>query len=181
MSENVQGELIKTEAAKKWWREWYHDPKRFDLTDPILGQFHQTKHIQALKVASLLSMCETPFSYKIEDFHLQVAVAMLDALEPSVLRLTSGIGRNELAGVGSQIIEFLDRTGGMQTEVNVKKYFHRYLKMPEFQELENHYIATQQIVVAVAEAQGAMRKFYFTPDGYEKFQKMQIDAKLAKA
>lgn len=181
MNENVQGELHKTSAAIKWWKEWYHDPKRFDLTDPILGQFHQTKHIQALKVASLLSMCETPFSYKIEDFHLQVAVAMLDALEPSVLRLTSGIGRNELAGVGSQIIEFLERTGGMQTEVNVKKYFHRYLKMPEFQELENHYIATQQIVVTVVEAQGIMRKFYFTPDGYEKFQKMKVDAQLARA
>jgi hypothetical protein len=65
----------------------------------------------------------------------------------------------------------------MQTEVNIKKYFHRYLKMPEFQELENHYIATGQIVVAVAEEKGVMRKFYCTPDGYASLLKMQADVR----
>ena len=179
LSEGVQGELKKTHAADLWWKEWYHDPKRFNQTDPILGQFDQTKHIQSLKVATLLSMSEQPFTYKIEDYHLQAAVAMLSNLEPSILRLTSGIGRNELAGVGVQLLEFLERTGGMQTEINVKKFFYRYANMPEFQELENHYLATGQLVITVAEAQGTgtMRRFYFTQEGYEKFKCMQADAK----
>jgi energy-coupling factor transporter ATP-binding protein EcfA2 len=173
MSEKCQGELKKTPAAQLWWKEWYHNPKRFDLTDPILGQFHQTKHIQALKVASLLAKSEDPFNDKIEDVHLQAAVAMMDMLEPNVLKLTGGIGRNELAGVGQQIIDFLERTGGMQTEVNLKKYFHRYLKLPEFQELENHYVQTGQIIIAVAEIEGVMRKFYFTPQGFEEYNRMK--------
>ena len=179
LSEGVQGELKKTHTADLWWKEWYHDPKRFNQTDPILGQFDQTKHIQSLKVATLLSMSEQPFTYKIEDYHLQAAVAMLSNLEPSILRLTSGIGRNELAGVGVQLLEFLERTGGMQTEINVKKFFYRYANMPEFQELENHYLTTGQLVITVAEAQGTgtMRRFYFTQEGYEKFKCMQADVK----
>jgi hypothetical protein len=130
--------------------------------------------MQVLKVALTLNMTEYPFKTEMEPQHLQAAEQLLTKLKPEIVRLTSGIGRNELAGIGSQIIEFLDRTGGMQTEVNLKKYFHRYLKLPEFQELENHYIATGQLVVAVVEAEGVMRKFYFTPEGYVAFQKMQV-------
>lgn len=181
LAESTQGELKKTPAAVKFWKEWYHDPNRFNHTDPILGQFDQTKHIQALKVASLLAMSEMPFKYVIDDFHIQAAIAMLSALEPSVLKLTSGIGRNELAGVGQQIIDFLERTGGMQTEINLKKYFHRYLKLPEFQELENHYISTGQIIVAVAPAGDTVKKFYFTPEGYETFNRMKVDVAVQKA
>ena len=175
-SEVTQGEIIKTPAAIKWWKEWYHNPARFNQTDPILGQFHQTKHIQALKVASLLVMSEWKPGQPLhmEDIHLQAAIAMLDMLEPHVLKLTSGIGRNELAGIGAQLIDFLERTGGMQTEINVKKYFHRYTKMPEFQEIENHYIQTGEISVVIAEVPGhPIRKWYFTPEGYEKFKKMK--------
>ena len=179
--ETCQGEIIKTEAAKKWWKEWYHDKSRFDATDPILGQFDQTKHIQTLKVASLLVMSEWKSGQPLymDDVHLQASVAMLDVLRPQVLRLTSGIGRNELAGIGAEIIEFLNRTGGMQTEVNLKKYFHRYLKMPEFQELENYYMSTNQLIVNVLEVPNhPVRKWYFTPEGYEKFQKMKIDVAM---
>lgn len=173
-AEAFTGEITLNPEATKWWEQWYITHRGNRPLDPILSQFWVTEPMQVLKVALTLNMTEYPFKTEMEPQHLQAAEQLLTKLKPEIVRLTSGIGRNELAGIGSQIIEFLDRTGGMQTEVNLKKYFHRYLKLPEFQELENHYIATGQLVVAVVEAEGVMRKFYFTPEGYVAFQKMQV-------
>ena len=182
LSERTQGELKKTTAAAKWWKEWYHDPKRFNLIDPILSQFDQTKHIMVLKVASLLTMCEQPFTMQIEDVHLQAALAMLDKLTPNVARLTAGVGRNELAGIGAQLLEFVARTGGMQTEVNVKKAFWRYANDPEFAQILEHYKQQGELVVDVRDHEGTKRMFYFTREGYEEYKKMEaaiIARKLA--
>jgi hypothetical protein len=181
LAEKYTGEIKLDAAATKWWADWYIKHRNSRPMDPILSQFWVTEPMQVLKVALCLHMCEYPFKPTMDVGPLKAAEALLTRLKPEIVRLTSGIGRNELAGVGAQIIDFLERTGGMQTEVNLKKYFHRYLNIPEFQELENHYIATQQIMVAVAEADGVMRKFYFTPEGYQKFLAMQRQAALVRA
>lgn len=165
-----KGEVLRTPDAMRWWESWYREHKAKFVTDPILSQFHQTKHMQLLKVALILRMTELPLGYDIRTEHLEAALALLDLLEPNVIRLTSGIGRNELAGIGAEILDFIGRTGGMASEISLRKYFHRYLKMPEFQELENHFISTGELIVAIATDGNANRKFYFTPDGYRAYE-----------
>jgi hypothetical protein len=171
LAHKFQGELLRTPDAMKWWLEWYEKHKRQDPIDPILNQFHQTKPMQVLKIAMLLRCTELPLGYDIESHHLAAAVELLTKLEPSILRLTSGIGRNELAGVGAEIIDFIIRMGGMVSEVNLRKHFSRYLRMPEFQEIENHYMMTQELMIATAtDDNNVNRKFYFTPEGYKKYE-----------
>jgi hypothetical protein len=170
--ESTQGEIKKTPAAILWWKEWYHNKKRFNMEDPIISQFHQTKHIQALKVASLLSMCETPFTYKIEDFHLQAAVSMLDSLEPDIIRLTSGIGRNELAGISVKVLDYLQRVG-MANSKQISNIYWRDVGMQEREQIENHLIENGKIkVVQMSDKNGVPivnGKFYFSLDGYEEY------------
>lgn len=166
-----QGEMVRTPEAMAWWLTWYEKHKRQDPIDPILNQFHQTKPMQVLKIAMLLRCTELPLGYDIEAHHLAAAVELLTKLEPSILRLTSGIGRNELAGVGAEIIDFIIRMGGMVSEVNLRKHFSRYLRMPEFQEIENHYMTTQELMIAIEPDENRIhRKFYFTPEGYKKYE-----------
>ena len=175
-SEACQGELKKTEAAQKWWDEWYMDPKRFDLIDPIISQFHQTKHTQVLKVAMLLAKSDDPAAKWIEIHHLVTAEKMLTNLEPQVRHLTSGIGRNELAGIGAQLIEFITRTGGMQTEVNVKKNFFRYANNPEFLQIIEHHKAIGDLFhELIPQPNGTIRSVYMTVEGRETFRAMQAE------
>jgi hypothetical protein len=162
----LYGEVKKTEAAKKWWKEWYCDPHRINRDDPILMQFHETKHIILLKVAILLAMSEQPFTMTMTDDHMQTACAMLDLLEPKIVRLTSGIGRNELAGIGAQLLDTLSRIGGVASEKQLMKFFARYLRDPEFLEVVNHYITTNELVVTIIKDTG--QKVYFLPDRYEE-------------
>src|SRR5262249_11325652 len=111
--EKHAGELKKTEEAQIWWDRWYMDTSRINRIDPILSQFHETQHIQVLKVAIMLALSENPVTQVLEQAHLEGAYMLLKKLEPEIIRLTSGIGRNELAGIGAQLLDFLDRMDGM--------------------------------------------------------------------
>jgi hypothetical protein len=163
------GEVKKTPEAKAFWRHWYHDKKRVNREDPILMQFHETKPIQVLKVALLLVLCERPLTLKMGAEHLQMAVHLLDELEPKILQLTSGIGRNELAGVGAQMLEYLERMGGVVSEIMLKKFFRRYLNNPEFIDVIKHFEDTEQIVLTGMTENGLTRRFYFTAERYQRY------------
>ena len=143
--EGFYGCLTRTKEADAWWTKWYCDPKRFNREDPILIQFHETKQIPVLKVATLLALCDQPFKFEIDVHHLQGAVLMLDNLEPDVLKLTQGIGRNELAGIGAQIVDFLNRSGGAASESHTKKFFTRYANSKEFTEVINNLLSTEVV------------------------------------
>lgn len=175
-AEALVGPLKRTPAAMSWWKQWYHDPKRKSKDDPILMQFDETKPIQALKIAMLTSLCERPFKMVITDEHLQIAVAMLDSLVPNILRLTSGIGRNELAGVGTQLLDFLERTTpGYATEMHVKKFFVRYARTGELQEILNHFVTTAELVMKVVNWGGIMKTVYVLPDREKDFDALILE------
>ena len=171
-AEKFTGGVAMSDAAKKWWDPWYRKHKEKKTIDPILYQFDATKPMQVKKVALLLHMTEYPFKPQISADALQAADELLTTLEPNIIKLTSGIGRNELAGVGAQLIDFIERTGGMQTEVNVLKYFRRYASSPEFLEIVNSYINTGELVVEARMKDGIQRMFYFTPAGHAEFRKL---------
>lgn len=166
------------EEAKRFWEPWYIKTKKEIPLDPILAQFNATKPMQVLKIALLLLRSESLESNVIECAHLEMAVHMIDKLEPGIIKLTSGIGRNELAGIGAQMLDFIERMDGMVTEVQLKKTFHRYMNLPETKELLQLYSETGQLLVHKAQIAGIERFAYFTPDGYQNFIKKR-DAHLA--
>jgi hypothetical protein len=174
-AEKYSGEIRLNPEASEWWDAWYKQHRDNRPGDPILSQFWVTEPMQVLKVALDLNMCEFPFKDKMEIAHLQAAEALLQKLKPDIIRLTSGIGRNELAGVGAQLLDFIERTGGMQTENNVLKYFRRYASMPEFMEICNSYIKTGELIVT-ANKEGHLA--YFTPAGREAYLKMKNSAPI---
>lgn len=170
-ADKFSGGYYRTEKAMLWWKEWYHKHREDSPQDPILRQFHQTLAMQVLKIALLIATDSHPFNKEMTDEHLQIALAMIEKTFPNVVKLTSGIGRNELAGVAAQLLDFLERTGGMQTEKNVIKYFRRYAKTPEFMEICNSYIKTGELVLMQEPKSGEL--LYFTPTGHEQWKKWQ--------
>lgn len=171
LAEQFYGRLKLSNVALTWWNEWYpaHRQKRVD--DPILAQFYSTKHMQLLKVAMCLLLSEQPLRQTVEDYHLQAALELLEGLEPAIIRLTSGIGRNELAGIGAQMIDFIERCGGMAPELIVKRVFSRHLRDLEFKEQVQQLIETERLVVADATINGVRKRYYFLPERFEALQK----------
>lgn len=176
-AEKFTGEIKLNKEAAKWWEEWYIKHRNERPIDPILSQFWVTEPMQVLKVALTLHMTEFPFKPEMDAGSLMFAEQLLTKIKPEIVRLTSGIGRNELAGVSSQLIDFIERTGGVQTEVNVLKYFRRYAREPEFLEIVNSLIKTGELVVERRRKENVERVFYFTPAGYTEFTKV-IETKI---
>lgn len=169
LCENVYGEVRRSSDAMKWWKEWYHDKTWRNRDDPILMQFDETMPVQVLKVAMLLCMSEHPFTMTIERVHLIAARDMLFALRPSIQKLTSGLGRNEIAGIGAQLIEHLDRVcQGAASEVQIRKFFHKALQTREFQDEINHRISVGELYLVPMEhpVHHTMVNFYMLPGYY---------------
>jgi hypothetical protein len=162
------GEISRDLSAMKWWDTWYRKQKENKPTDPILAQFHETEPMQVLKLAMLLHCTEWPIEPKMGPEPLIASAEMLDNLKPSIVRLTSGIGRNELAGVGAQMMDFIERMGGMVSEISLRKQFYRYLRMPEFLDIEQHYINIGELVVTINPADA--KKYYFSKGGYTQYE-----------
>lgn len=167
-----QGELHRSLDAMNWWNKWYPTVKGKFIEDPILQQFYQTKPVQVLKVACILAMCDYPFTQIIGQNHLELAEQLITNLEPSVIKLTAGIGRNELAGVGAQLMDYLARMGGSASMMQVRKFFNRYVNMPEFREILQHYADTKEFFVVSQD--GTMDGgLLMLPANYKIFQQKQ--------
>lgn len=166
-------EIKRSKAAADWWHNWYPKQKKANQTemDPILKQFGETEAIQVIKVAMVLSMCEYPFTYTVEPDHFEFAKTLIEELKPNIVRLTSGIGRNELAGVGAQLIDYLQRTGGASTMQVTKKIFRRYADRPEFRELIGSYIETDDIFLYTDVIHGVLHEVLMLPDYFVNFMK----------
>lgn len=162
------GIVSRTPEAMVWWKTWYHDKTWRNRDDPILMQFDETMPVQLLKVAMLLSMSEYPFTMLIDTPHLIAARDMLFGLRPSIQKLTSGIGRNEIAGIGTQLLDYLERVcNGCASEVQIRKFFHKFLQTREFQDEIQHRISVQDLHICPMEHPqhpGTLVSFYMLPE-----------------
>ena len=170
------GQVNLTPAALKWWEPWYIKHKQEVHTDPILLQFHGTKSVAVLKVAMLLSL-SNKLSYDLEAEYLELALSYVHSLEPKVVRLTSGLGRNDIAAVGVDLMSHIERLGGAVPETVLLKAYHRYLRDPEFIELCNHFCQTGELVVTV---NGEGKRCWFLADRYQTFLKEKATASQAQ-
>lgn len=166
--------LKRTPAADKFWLEWFSNPNRKNKTDPVLMQFHETQHIQLLKIATLLAVSDDPQSKIIDIQHLQKAYLLLQRLEGDVVRLTSGIGRNELAGVGARVLEMIREQGGAMPRSLLLKIFGRYFQLREFQDQMEHFVQSEQLIRAADPKTG--KEIYMLPEFYQNYLRQKADA-----
>jgi hypothetical protein len=167
------GQFTFSKEGKAWWDKWYTDATRIRKDDPIIAQFHETKHVQVLKVAMLLALNERPFRLVYEPKHLKVALAMLDELEPKVIRLTSGIGRNELANISVQLLDTLEHFHGAMSEKLLWKTYFRHLRFDEYKEVLKMLEDTEQIKYAILKEDGIPKTFVVLPEIYKKLREEQ--------
>lgn len=166
------GEFTMTQEADDWWVKWYEDPKRKTKDNPIMAQFHETKHVMVLKVAMLLALNELPLNAVIDKEHLEVALAMISELEPEVVRLTGGIGRNELAGISAKMLDTILVNGECIGEKRLKANYFRDLQTPEYVQCLNHLVDTGQVyrMQLIAEGDTTQREYVMTPKYHARLQ-----------
>lgn len=100
----VRGGFTWDPEAKHAYEHWYLT--RDIPNDPDTQGYYKTKPNQVLKVAMLIALSRTPATVLTKtDF--EVALALFDKTEATLLRVFQGIGRNELNAVANKVVEML--------------------------------------------------------------------------
>jgi hypothetical protein len=124
--EKTAGEVQFNSAALAEWKLWYNDKSRLEKTgNPILDTFQDTEHIPVLKMCLILAFADYDFDYTIKPEHLKLAIHFLSKLKPDIERLTEGIGNNPMAGVASQMEQYIIVAGGIMPERRLYANFYR--------------------------------------------------------
>lgn len=111
--------------AYLWFSEWYRNPARMPrIPDNRTQGYFVRKPIHLQKVAMLLSLAKRDTkTFTVDD--LQLALALLDSIEPGMRKAFSSVGANQWATDFERIEAQIRRTGGMTyQEIVASNYFN---------------------------------------------------------
>src|SRR5262245_9906203 len=97
--QRAHGPFVLSVAAADFYTKWYKEERDYPLTDLRTAGYYERKPDHLLRVAMLLALSEDPKGRKLDLFHVQHALAMLNAIEEDMVHAVSAIavtttGRN---------------------------------------------------------------------------------------
>jgi hypothetical protein len=115
----IVGQFKWSKEGKVFYDQWYQELKSPE--DDVMEGYYSSKQIQMLKVAMLvaLSSDEPKLVFELDD--LQQAVAMLDAIEVNMPKLSVASGRNELALPMMKVLEMIEKAGGVVNDQTLRR------------------------------------------------------------
>lgn len=121
--QNLCGPFVWTPAAEAWFDDWYiriKDPTMRKEQNDVLRRYWSAKDVLLLKVAMLYSLSQRP-ELVLDVEALIEADIMLSALEPDILTILGGGGRNELAPITHHVEAFVrEHPGIRETQIRAR-------------------------------------------------------------
>lgn len=171
-----RGPMILDDRASKWWIDWYMRKRNSPPEDIILAQFHETRHVQTLKLAGLLTKSENLDATTISPEALEGADTLIEQLQEPIVRLTSGVGRNELAGVATEVLLAIESAGirGVPKK-RILATFYRNIP-GGLRALDNEvlpFLQKSDKIVAIGNPLQPDNAILFTPAWFTKYNEIQ--------
>lgn len=168
---NIKGKFTLSPDADAFYVKWYEGLKL--PTDALMRGWYNAKHIQALKISMLLSLCESN-SLLIERAHFEAALTLLDSLEPNLVKLSSGVGRNVLAPHINKIVDILRAAPeGYIPEKKLMQIMQPNMNVEEFYGALKYLKDTDQVREGDLTVGQVKRKVIMTPEAYAKIDAAQ--------
>lgn len=149
----VKGPFTWEPEAHDFYERWYMS--LVIPTDPALAGYYESKHIQLLKIAMLLSLSEST-SLVLKRRDLEFGLELLGLAEVNMSRVFSGMGRNELNPIANKIILTIKAmppiTQGeeeihMAPEKQIRATFFREASKQEMDQIIAHLVESGKIEV----------------------------------
>ena len=130
--------------ARMFYKDWYDNSHYVREADPCvaLNLWLESKHEMVLKIAMLLTISDQD-ELIITQPYIEAAIAMLDKVEPHIVSLFSGAGRNEAAAVSEDILQWFKSQGEIVPEHRIKRLFWNQVKdKNELEQIIKHLVET---------------------------------------
>lgn len=143
------GPFIWDDDAHEWFQDWYDNiktPAMRDEVNDVMKRYYTAKDNLLIKVAMLISLSEQP-ELRLTLKSLLEAEDWLVEIEPDILTIFGGGGRNELASIKCAIERFIHASGLEGTSISrLKKIFFAQVKDKELLEVLNHLVDINTII-----------------------------------
>jgi hypothetical protein len=160
----VRGEFKRTEAAGKWWAQWYRH-----TTDRLSDNKHHAGYIarvpdQAWRLAMILAVSEGQGtgSLMIDTCHFERAAKLLDWVEAFLPSTFDQLSENALGNEQMSIVTQLKKSGGKMTHSELLRKNARRMNADIFK----RYLTTLRDS-GLVEYDSAEKSYYLTPEGWK--------------
>lgn len=132
IANNIEGEFTIDDEAKKWAIAWNEEYDKKPINPKIQG-YYRRKPTHLHKVAQLVHIAYSD-ELVLHKADFELALAALDAVEPTLLKVFQGVGRNEYALDMKDIAEYVKAKGRVPEDV-LKRHFQSVAQPGKLQEL----------------------------------------------
>ncbi len=168
----LTGRFQWSDDAWNHYAEWYRDPNNFRSPNELLLQFYSSKNIQVIKLAMLYAANEEEPKLTLEKHHFINAIATLDSIEPQMLELFCGVGRNEYAIYMQKMLKHVATAGGRITDKKLLNAMTTDITLPEYLSLKGQLRHTDQLIEqnVIIPPDTIARQWLFLPETYAKYK-----------
>lgn len=109
----LRGVFTATPAARKFYQDWYEDPRRIKQeADFRIKSYYTRKPVHVLKTAMAIALSESD-DLVLDTRHIQAALLLLEQIEPDMSKAFISVGRNLYSTDLERIRDQIYRSGGM--------------------------------------------------------------------
>lgn len=168
----IKGEFTWAPEAAEFFEHWYNTMVLPD--DENVRWYFKTKHVQLLKVAMLVSVCESS-DLVLTKTNLEVALALLARVEVKLPKLFQGVGRNVLSPIKEKVMDLLEKSGGSLTEKKIMRLMYSEADQRELASIVAHLISTDRVKKCQLSSDGVKRIYLMTPEKFASVQALASD------
>lgn len=160
------GRFTWTTDARVYYDKWYQG--MVVPADEVMEGYYESKHIQMLKVAMGIACAaaQPKLEFTVDIF--KAAIAILDVTEINMPKLSVAAGRNELAVPQQNIIELIEKNGGIMAEREVERLTSKDLSPSEQYAVLGFLKKTRQVYYGKAKLNGVEKTMIMTERHYAK-------------
>jgi hypothetical protein len=151
--------------AKVYWKKWFEE----DLphpTDEVLEGFYEAKDVLAAKVSMAVALSKPEPKLILDLDDVQSGIALLEANEDNLPKLTAAAGKNPNAVIQQKLFEAMINQGGSMSEKEFRKRAGQDMRDHEYAPFRKFLLETEQIKL-VYDSTGKNAKIYL-PEAYDK-------------
>jgi hypothetical protein len=104
--QQIHGPMVWDPQARSFYEHWYKNLE-MPTEETVIG-YYETKHMQLLKIAMLMSVSEGT-DLVLRQEHLEGGLALLQLAEENLAKVFAGIGRNELNAAATKVLDIFLR------------------------------------------------------------------------
>jgi len=142
--QEVCGQFEWEPEAKEWYKSWYE--KLITPTEETTVGYYRSKHIQLLKLTMLVTLAESSsMDLTITKPYLLLSLALLERIEKNLTKVFEGVGRNELSGISTKILNLIEMNKGPVPEKVILSALYREANSDELAKIIYHLQKTERL------------------------------------